>query len=82
MCLHDMLCGSLGVIKFDVEFVVSYFLQNILPILILKRFARDLRLSLIGILAYDMQKLAYFKEVSTVLSPKKHFPCSFSIVFA
>jgi len=35
MCLHDMLCGSLGVIKFDIELIVAYFFENLL-VLILK----------------------------------------------
>ena len=27
--LHDMLCGSLGVIKFDIELVAIYSIENI-----------------------------------------------------
>ena len=53
MCLHDVHCGSLGVIKFDIEFVVSYLFEN-LSLLILKCFTCYLGLPLIAILAYDM----------------------------
>ena len=28
MCLHDVLCDSLGVIQFDIYLVVSYFLKK------------------------------------------------------
>ena len=51
MCLHDMVCGSLGVIKFDIKLVVSYFFKNLL-LLILKRIKRYLGLPLIGILLF------------------------------
>ena len=27
MCLHDVLCDSLGLAKFDIEFMVSYFFE-------------------------------------------------------
>jgi len=30
MCLHDMLCGSLEVIKFDIELVVLYFFESLI----------------------------------------------------
>ena len=53
MCLHDILCGSFVVIKFDIELVVLYFFEN-LPLLILKCFAHYLGLLLIDILACDM----------------------------
>ena len=54
MCLHDMLCGSLGVIKLDVELVVMYFFENIHLLLILKFIVHYLGLPLIAILACDM----------------------------
>ena len=63
MCLHDMLCGSLGVIKFDSELVVLYFFENLLFLLILKCFVHYLVLLLTIILACDMLWFAYFKEV-------------------
>ena len=63
MCLHDMLCSSLGVIKFDIELVILYFFENLLFFLILKCFVHYLGLSLIVILACDMLWFAYFKEV-------------------
>jgi len=59
-----MLCGSLEVIKFDIELMVLYFFENLLFLLILKCFVRYLGLLLIAILACDMLWLAYFKEVS------------------
>jgi len=49
-----MLCGSLGVIKFDTELVVSYFFENLILLLILEYFARYLGLSLIVTIACDM----------------------------
>ena len=49
MCLHDLLCGSLGVIKFEIELVVSYVFENIHLVLLLNCLARYLGLSLIGI---------------------------------
>ena len=63
MRLHDMLCGSLGVIKFDIENVVLYFFEKVLLHLILKCFVHYLGLPLIDILAYDMLWLAYFRDV-------------------
>ena len=54
MCLHDMLYGSLGVIKFDIELVVLYFLENLLLLLILKSFPHYFGLPLLAILACDM----------------------------
>ena len=63
MCLHDVLCGSLGVIKFDIELVMSYFFKNLLFLLILKCFMCHLGLLLIVILANDMIWLADFKDV-------------------
>jgi len=47
MCLHDMLCGSLGVIKFDIKLVILYFFQNLLILLILKWLAYYSELPLI-----------------------------------
>jgi len=32
MCLYDMHCGYLGVIKFNIELVVLYFFENLLPL--------------------------------------------------
>ena len=52
MCLYDMLCGSLGVIKFDIKLVVLYFFENLF-LLIFQCFAYYLRLVLIVILACD-----------------------------
>ena len=63
MYLHYVLCGSLGVNKFDIELVVSYFFENLLFLLILKCIVRYLGLLLIVILACDMLWFAYFKEV-------------------
>ena len=77
LCLHDMLYGSLGVIKFDIELVVLYFFENLVLLLILKYFAHYLRLSLISILVCDMLWLVYLKEVVMFLS---HI--IFSIVFS
>jgi len=54
ICLHDMLCGFLGVIKFNIELIVPYFFENIHLPLIPKYFANYLELLLIGILARDM----------------------------
>ena len=73
ICLHDMLCGSLGMIKLDIGLVVLYFFENLL-LLILKCIVHYLGLPLIIVFAYDMLWLAYFKQFITVLSPKKHFP--------
>jgi len=77
MCLHDMLCGSLGVIKFNIELVVSSFFENllILFLLVLKCIAHYLGLALIVILACDMLWFAYFKEVAVCLSVRFIFPC-------
>ena len=64
MCLHDMLCCSLGVINFDVECVVMYFFENIhLFCSILKCFMHYFGLSLIVIHARDVLWFAYFKKV-------------------
>ena len=54
MCLHDTLCGSAGVIKFDILLVVVYFFENVYLLLILNCLACYLGLPLITILAYDM----------------------------
>ena len=62
MCLHNMLCGSLGVIRFDIKLVVLYFFRNVLLLLILKFLAHHLGLLLIAILPCDMLGLAHFKE--------------------
>ena len=53
MCLHDILYGSLEVIKFDIELMIMYFFKNLL-LLILTCFAHYLGLLLIDILACDM----------------------------
>jgi len=63
MCLHDILYGSLEVIKFDIELVVIYFFENIHLLLFLKCFVHYLGLSLIDILACAILGLAYFEEV-------------------
>ena len=60
MYLHDVFCGSLGVIKFDIELVDLYFFENLL-LLFLKSFVHYLGLPLIVILACDMPWFAYFK---------------------
>jgi len=60
MCLHDMLCGSLGVIKFDIELVILYFFKNLLILLILKWIVYYLGWPLIDILTCDVLWLAYF----------------------
>ena len=62
MCLHDMLYGSLGVIKFDIKLVVMYFFENLLFLLILNCIAL-FGVAVIATLIYDMLSLAYFKEV-------------------
>jgi len=54
MCLHNMLCGSLGVINFDVELGVLYLFENLLILLILKCIAHYLVLPLIAIVACDI----------------------------
>lgn len=54
MCLRNVLCGSLGMIKFDFELVVSYFFDNLLLFLILKCFLLYLAMPLIVTLACDM----------------------------
>jgi len=36
MFLRDVLYGSLGMIKFDVEHMAVYFIESIYPLLILK----------------------------------------------
>ena len=77
ICLHDMLCGSLGVIKFDVKLVVLYFFENLLFLLILKCFMHYLGLPLSAILARDMLWFAYIKEVVPL-----HLPGWFSLVVA
>ena len=53
MCLHDVLCGSLEVIKFDIELVVMYF-ENVHLLVILEYVVYYLGLPLITILACDM----------------------------
>jgi len=53
MCLDDILCGSLGVIKFEIGLVVLYFFEYLL-LLILKCFVHYLGLLLIDIYACDM----------------------------
>jgi len=53
ICLHDVLCASLGVIKFQIKLAVLYFFENLL-LLILKCFASYLGLPLIDILACNM----------------------------
>jgi len=50
MWLHDVFYGSLGLIKFDIKLVVSYFFKNLL-FLILKCHTCYLGLPLIAILA-------------------------------
>ena len=62
MYLHDMLCGSSGVMKFDVKLVVLYFFESLLFLLILKCLSRYFGLPLIGIFAFDTLWLAYVKE--------------------
>ena len=62
-------------IKFDIELVDLNFFENRV-LLILKCSAHYLGLPLIDSLAYDMLWLANFKEVITILSPKKHSPLS------
>ena len=64
MCLHDVLCSSLGVIKFDVELVVMYFFENIHLLMMLKCFAHYLELLLIDILACDMLCLPTLRRLS------------------
>jgi len=63
MCLHDVLRGSLGLIKFDIELEVSYFLKNFHLVLMLKCLTCYLGLPLIAILACDMLSIACFEEV-------------------
>jgi len=43
MCLHAMLCGSLGVIKFNIKLVVLYFFEKLLFLLILTCFVHYFR---------------------------------------
>jgi len=50
MCLCDVLCGSLGVIKFDIWLVASHFFKNIHLLLIFKCIVHYLVLSLILLL--------------------------------
>jgi len=52
-CLHDVLCGSLGVIKFAIELLIIYFFENIHLLLVLKCLVHYLQLPLINIFAYD-----------------------------
>jgi len=63
MWLHDVFYGSLGLIKFDIKLVVSYFFKNLLLFLILKSFVHYSGLPLLAIFACDMLWLTYFKEV-------------------
>jgi len=79
--LHDVLYGSLGVIKFDIELVVPYFFENQL-LLILKCLACYLGLPLIAIVACDMWWLAYFEEVVMYLSLGCTSPCWIYLGFA
>jgi len=58
-CLHDMLCGSLGIIKFDIELVVLYFFQNLFLLIILECLARYLGLLVNDILACDLLRMSY-----------------------
>jgi len=68
-----MLCGSLGVIKFDIEIVVLYFFENLLFLLILKCFVHYLGLPLIVIVACDLLWLAYFKQLVPLHLPQLVF---------
>ena len=53
MCLCDVVYGSLGVIKFDIELVVVSFFENFHLPVILKCIVHYLGLLLIDILASD-----------------------------
>jgi len=53
MYLHDVLCGSLGAIKLDIELWCYNFFKNIHPLLISKYLVYYLGLPLTAIPAYD-----------------------------
>jgi len=82
MCLHDMLCGSLGVIKFVIELVVMYTFENIHVLLILKCFVHYF-----GV-AVDCYSCLWYAITCLLLrgcyalSPRFIFSCRFYIVFA
>ena len=69
VCLRDVFWGFLGLIKFDIKLVVSYFFENLLLLLILKCLACYLGLPLITILAWDMLCLGHFEEVVLFWAP-------------
>jgi len=79
--LHDMLCGSLGMVKFEIALVVLYFFKNVLFLLTLKCFVHYLGLPLIVILACGMLWLAYFREVVMCFSHIYISYYRFSLVF-
>jgi len=57
MCLHALLCSSVELIKFDIDFTVSCFFflpENVNLLLILKCLVHYLGFSLIVILAYGV----------------------------
>jgi len=60
---------TLGVIKFDIRLVASYFFKDIHLLLILKCHAHDLELPLIDIIACDMLEVVQPEEfvVSKIL---------------
>ena len=72
MCLRDMLCNSLGGIKFDIELVVLSYFENMV-LVILEWLARYLGLPLITIVACDMLCFAYSEEVINHFEFYMHF---------
>ena len=54
MCLYDLLCGSLELIKYDISFMVLHFFENIHLLLVLTYLVRYLELPLITIFSSDM----------------------------
>ena len=81
MCLYDMLCSSLGMIKFDIASMVSYLFENIHFLLILKYLVHYLRLPLIAIFAYDLLKIVLPKEI-VLINPRCISSCQSYLVFA
>jgi len=71
MCLHDIICDFLGVIKFDIELVALHFFENLLFLLILKCFVHYLGLPLIVILTYDMLWLPILKRLFSCVFPSQ-----------
>jgi len=61
MYLCTLLCGSLGVVKFDIEFMDPCFLGNIPVLPILKCLMQYLGLLLIDVLTYVVLFFFFFK---------------------